>query len=232
MCSRYSISVHLKVLAEKLDVDVPTGYRPRYNAAPAQLLPVITNENPEGISFFYWGASPHFSKEKTLSSKLYNVSLGSLTGGTPVSNEIKIRRCLIPADGYYIWKKINKTKEVPYRVVVSKVGLFTFAGLWEEYEDDNEQMVHTFKIMTTKANSLLQEVSEHMPIILTSEQKQLWLSKEYSYEALLSLLKPFPAHKMNKFPISDRINNLHCDDQRLFDSVPTSGQFGNYTLFN
>lgn len=232
MCSRYSISVRLKVLAEKFDVDVPSGYRPRYNAAPAQLLPVITNENPEGVSFFYWGASPHFSKEKTLSSKLYNASVGIITGGTPLSNEIKIRRCLIPADGYYVWKKINKTSEVPYRVVVSKVRLFAFAGLWEEYEDDNEQMVHTFKIITIQANSLLQEISEQMPIILTSEQKYQWLSKEYSYEELLSLLKPFPAHKMNKFPISHRINNLHFDDERLLKPVPASDQFGSYTLFN
>ena len=79
MLDRYSIAATSQKLAERFSVDVPEGYTPRYNAAPSQLLPVITTDNPEGISFFYWGIAPEWAKNKSISERIINLRVEQLS---------------------------------------------------------------------------------------------------------------------------------------------------------
>ncbi len=232
MCGRYSISTPANKLAERFKIDVPEGYTQIYNASPTQILPVITNEHPQGLSFFYWGVVPAFAKNKSVSSKLFNVSAETILEKTSSLKGLKSRRCLVPADGFYDWKNVGKKKKIPYRFVVNQPEIFAFAGIWEEYEDEDEGMVHTFTIITTAANRLAGEMNNVMPVILSQENEKRWLSEGLEDEEYIKMLTAFPAESMSSFTVSSLINNPDLNKPELTQPAPPSDQFGNYTLFS
>jgi putative SOS response-associated peptidase YedK len=123
-------------------------YTTRYNAAPTQLLPVITHESPEGFSFFYWGSAPQWAKNKTLAERIINTR-AELIQDKPVFKKSLMRsRCIIPADGFYAWKKVGKKTSIPWRFVLKSKKIASFAGIWEEYDDSEGQAYHTFTLIT------------------------------------------------------------------------------------
>lgn len=231
MNDRYSIGASADKLEKRFKIDVPQAYQPRYNAAPTQLLPVITNENPQGFSFFYWGVAPKWAKNKSLSPKLYSAQVENILEKASHRNALKQRRCLVPVDGFYDWKSIGKKSKVPYRIVLNNHEPFTVAGIWEEYEEDGE-MVHTFSIITTRANLLVNEISDRMPAILTPESEKLWLDAFIDTDSLLGLLKPYDSELMHSYTVSSKISILGNDRPELINPAPAADQFGNYTLFN
>ena len=106
------------------------------------------------------------------------------------------------------------------------------AGLWEEYEDDNDQVVHTFRIITTPANELVAGTDQRMPAILNPENERAWLSDQSDIDTLIEMLKPFPAENMGSYTISSQINSIKVDRPELVSPAPANDQFGNYTLFS
>ena len=232
MCGRYSISASDSELASRFKIDVPEAYRSRYNASPTQILPVITNDNPQGVSFFYWGVVPKWAKNKSVSTKLYNTKASTLLEKVSSSKALGQRRCLVPADGFFDWKNVSKKRKVPYRFVVKEPHLFAFAGLWEEYEDDDEGMVYTFSIITTDANLLTGEMNTGMPAILSQEDEQKWLNNDLSPEEWVNLLRPYPNELMSSFTVSTLLNNPENDRPEILKPAPAADQFGNYTLFS
>jgi putative SOS response-associated peptidase YedK len=231
MCGRYSIIAKAEKLSKRFKVDVPDPYTPKYNAAPTQLLPVITNENPDGISFFYWGLIPNWANNKSISSKLINARAESLREKASFKNSFKRKRCIIPADGFYEWKQLGKKSKIPYRFILNNEELFGFAGLWDEYEDENENIIHTFTIITTTANSLVSEIHDRMPLILNPEKEAAWLSNETTDEELLKMMLPYDSNKMDLYTVSSLINSPANEGPRLIEPAPAVDQFGNYTLF-
>lgn len=232
MCGRYSISTPATKLATRFKIDVPEGYTQHFNASPTKILPVITNEHPQGLSFFYWGVVPSFTKNKAISSKLFNVKAETILEKTSSLNALQSRRCLVPADGFFDWKNVTKKRKIPYRFVVNQPEIFAFAGLWEEYEDEEEGMVHTFSIITTAANRLVSEMNNIMPAILSPENEQKWLTNGLDGQEYLKMLSPFPADSMNSFTVSSLVNNTELNKPELLQPAPPSDQFGNYTLFS
>src|SRR5687767_7983161 len=98
MIDRYSLTANTEAIRERFSVDVPEFYQPRFNAAPTQLLPVITSSAASGLSLFYWGTSPEWSKNKVPSEKMINVRAESLDEKPALRKALKKNRCLIPAD--------------------------------------------------------------------------------------------------------------------------------------
>ena len=232
MCGRYTIIAKAEEIEKRFNVEVPESYAPRYNAAPTQILPVITNESPGGLSFFHWGLIPQWAKNKSISSKLINARLETLAAKASFKNALKLRRCLIITDGFYEWKRSSKKSKVPYRILLNTKELFAFAGLWEAFEDEDQNTVHTFTIITTTANALISKIHERMPVILEPESEQAWLSSEVSTEHHLSLLKPYPEQNMNHYTISPMVNNVNNDNPQLIIPTPPADQYGNLTLFD
>ena len=232
MCGRYTIIAKAEEIEKRFNVEVPESYTPRYNAAPTQILPVITNESPGGLSFFNWGLIPQWAKNKSISSKLINARSETLAEKASFKNALKQRRCLVISDSFYEWKRSSKKSKVPYRILLNTKELFAFAGLWEAYEYENQHMVHTFTIITTTANSLISKIHERMPVILDPESEQAWLSSEVSTEHQLSLLKPYPEQNMSHYTISPMVNNVNNDNPQLIIPTPPADQYGNLTLFD
>ena len=232
MLERYSLTATSIQLSERFSVDIPESYKPRYNVLPSQLLPVITHESPKGISFFYWGLAPGWAKNKSISEKIINARAEQINERPVLKKNLMQHRCIIPVDGFYGWKKIGKKSTVPYRFVLHTKELFSLAGLWEEYDDENGELYHTFTIITCQANDLVSAVQERMPAILDRPAEKIWLNVQSSAEELLPLLAPYPSSKMDCYTVSPRINSIVNDDATLILPAPPADQFGNLTLFD
>ena len=233
MIERYSISASTTQLSEAFSVDVPTPYKPHYNASPTQLLPVITGSSPEGVSFFYWGTSPEWSKNKMLSERIINTRAEGFNDRPALKKALKKNRCVIPCDGFYAWKKVGKKTSIPYRFILQSKELFAMAGLWEEFEDTDGNQIQTFTIITAPSNPLIAAVYERMPVMLSKENERVWLDNTTTEEMLLSLLGAVPDDTlMTYYPVSPGISDTKLDVPSLIIPTPPADQFGNLTLFD
>lgn len=231
MIERYTITASSSAIADRYAVDVPDFYAAHYNAAPTQLLPVITSDNPDGISTFYWGNTPEWAKNKTLSEKVINSKAEIIHEKPALKRAMMSTRCIIPADGFYGWKKIGKKTQVPYRFVFPQKEIFSIAGIWEEFENENGESIHTFMMLTIPSNEFACVVQERMPLILDAENEKIWLAKTSSESALLPLIKS-PTVVLNCYTVSPRINERNLDVPSLIIPTPAADQFGNLTLFD
>ena len=141
-------------------------------------------------------------------------------------------RCLVPADGYYAWKKVGKKTSIPYRLVTNDQDLFSFAGIWEEFEDTDGNELHTFSIITTASNLTVASIHERMPVILTKEKEAIWMDNRSTEDDLMKILIPYSPEKMSHYPVSPRINNTNMNVPSLIIPTPPADQFGNLTLFD
>ncbi|MHA7129084.1 SOS response-associated peptidase [Algoriphagus namhaensis] len=231
MCGRYSLGKSKKELEERFQAEMLTEFNPRYNIAPTQLLPVITSQSPKGFSFFYWGITPDFGKNKPVAQKLINAKAETVDQKISFKTSFKTRRCIIPADGFYEWKRLGKKTKIPYRFTMEDNRLFSFAGIWEEYETVNGEVQHTFLILTTSPNPTVAQVHDRMPVIFDQTQEKKWLDNYTSPEELKGLLQPYPQDKMVSFTVSPSVNSVQNDYASLTKKASPADQHGNYTLF-
>jgi putative SOS response-associated peptidase YedK len=231
MIERYSITASAEKIGKRFEVDVLETYVPNFNAAPTHLLPVITIESP-GISIFYWGMSPEWAKNKTLSERIINIRAEAIHEKPVLRKGLMKNRCLVPADGFYAWKKVGKKTSIPYRLVANDQDLFSFGGIWEEFEDTDGNEFHTFSIITVESAGPASVIHERMPAIFNREQEEIWMDKHSTEDDLMSLLKPYPQERINHYPVSPRINNATMNVPSLIVPTPPADQFGNLTLFD
>lgn len=208
MCGRYSFAPDLKIVNEHYDITVGDGQpSTNYNCAPTQMLPVVTGETPVTLSIFRWGLIPFWAKDASIGSKLINARAETITEKASFKHAFVRRRCLVPADAFYEWKKMESGKlKIPYRIFLKDVPLFSMAGLWDQWKSPDGQIVRTFTILTTTPNELMAEIHDRMPVILTKEDEKLWL-KSADQAQLQELLKPFPAAGMDVYRISELVNS-------------------------
>ncbi|MFC4872873.1 SOS response-associated peptidase [Negadavirga shengliensis] len=231
MCIRYSLAKNKEDLEKRFNAEMLEPFQARYNIAPTQLVPVITSDSPGGFSHFYWGVTPAFAKNKPVSQKLINVRSETIAEKASYMNAFHKKRCLIPADGFYAWKKVGKRTEIPYRFISHKEEPFAFAGIWDEYETEKGEIEHTFLILTTSANRSVSEIHDRMPVILAIEDEATWLNKAASQPDLLSILRPYPDDNMRGYPVSPMVNHVANDSPYVIRKTLPMDQFGNYTLF-
>jgi len=232
MIERYSITATPDQLAERFSVDVPEFYRPHYNAAPTQLLPIITAAAPKGLSVFYWGTSPEWSKNKMPAEKTINIRTEYFDEKPAVRRALMRSRCIIPADGFYAWKKVGKKTSIPYRFVLVSRDLFGVAGLWEEWEDTDGKEMHTFSVITRPANDVVFSISERMPVILSRENESVWLNPASTENDLLGIVNTETISPVNFYPVSPGISNTAYDAASMIIPTPPVDQHGNLTLFD
>jgi putative SOS response-associated peptidase YedK len=120
----------------------------------------------------------------------------------------EIRRCLIPADGFYEWKRNGSSKQ-PYCFEVNNGELFAFAGLWDGWKEASGQWIKTCSILTTTPNAVTSAIHDRMPVIVHPDGYGLWLDPGVTDAQVASeLLKPYDARLMRAYPVSTRINHV------------------------
>ncbi len=193
--------------------------QPRYNAAPGQDLMVVRRHPDTGqrsLDLLRWGLIPHWAKDPKIAWSSINARVETLDTRPAFRSAYRKRRCLVPADAFYEWKK-EGTRKQPYAIALKSRELFAFAGLWENWQDPEiEQWVRTFTIITTDANELVAPIHDRMPVILAPEDYDGWLLPETDAKALLW---PYPAELMTAWPISPRVNSPRNEGAELLEAV-------------
>ncbi|PLX09216.1 MAG: hypothetical protein C0598_11925 [Marinilabiliales bacterium] len=206
MCGRFQLSVKGKHISERFNVEVfDEKYSPSYNCAPSQNLPVITNTEPEQLNYFKWGLIPFWSKDPKIGNKLINARAESISEKASFKNAFAKRRCLIPANGFYEWKREGKNK-TPYRIFVKTEDIFAMAGIWEIWKDAENKPIKTFSIITTSPNSLMKDIHNRMPVILNKNDEKAWLFEDEP-AFLKKLMQPYNPEEMQAYKISSEINS-------------------------
>lgn len=219
MCGRFSIIKKAEDIQSRFSIKAGLeDHQPVYNAAPGMRLGVITNKNPERLEMYKWGLVPYWAKDVSIGYKMINARSETLAEKPSFRNFLKSKRCLVPADGFYEWKKDGKAKQ-PFRIFLRDESLFAFAGLWDSWNDPEGNTLHSFTIITTSANALMTPIHDRMPVILFPENEKLWLDSSASQDQLLSLLKPYPAELMDCYKISSLVNSPVNNSPEVLDRI-------------
>lgn len=243
MCGRYSLSQGLTDLAtdmgfgpELFTAGEIEPLEPRYNIAPGQQAPVIVvAEEEEGkpplLKMMRWGLVPPWAKDMNIGFRMINARSETVAEKPAFRGLLKSRRCLIPVDGFYEWrKKPGKPKDKePFRFTVGDGGVFTLAGLWSLWQPTKEGQpkegppLESYTIITTAANGLVADIHDRMPVILAGEDRLAWLDRDISDpEQLKLLLTPFDPGKMGKHPVSKLVNSARNEGPEVL--VPEEDQ--------
>ena len=224
MCGRFVLTADGIAIQQHFDLaSVPEGLvTARYNIAPTQPVPVITNEDPTSLTAQRWGLIPSWAKDPAIGSRLINARAETVHEKPSFRSAFKRRRCLIPANGFYEWKREGKTKR-PYFVHLKEQALFAFAGLWEVWHSPDGDELHTCTIITTEPNAVVSPLHNRMAVILSPDDYDQWLSPdELPPEALLPLLQPYDADQMDAYEVSTHVNSPANDDPTCIEPAGQS----------
>lgn len=218
MCGRFRMARSKELLEEAfgaVDGPVPVEWEPRYNVAPGQPI-VAVRQNAacpvRELVSLRWGLIPSWAKDAAIGYKMINARAETAAEKPAFREAMKRRRCLIPADGFYEWKKEGKQK-LPYCFTLSDDAIFAFAGLWERWRSPAGEPVESCTILTTEPNELAREIHDRMPVILSRDDYDLWLDPSFArVDELKTMLQPYPARAMRCFRVSDRVNQVKYDD--------------------
>ncbi len=227
MCGRYTVTHSHKEIIERFRIEKALAdILPRYNVAPSQMIPIVVDEKLEDgeslrtLQNVRWGLVPSWLKDLSTMKPMINSRAETLIQKPTFRAAFKLRRCLIPADGFYEWKKVEKAK-CPMRIRLKGAGLFAFAGLYEDWRKPDGSYARTCSIITVAANSLVSEVHDRMPAILNPDQEDEWLSADGEQEKanLLSMLRPFDAESMEYYAVSKTVNAAKNDLPECIEPV-------------
>lgn len=231
MCTRYSLTKNKEIISKHFGVPSPESWKARYNVAPGQTVPVITNRRADEISFFRWGFIPNWSLDESTGTNLINAKGESAFSKAPFKQAIKSQRCLVLSDGYFEWKKIGKNK-TPFRITLANDEPFAFAGIWDYWENPQGEIINTFSILTTTANQQLAELNERMPVILAPGTEQKWLSDKLTEQDIVSMMVPFANDKVSFYQAHKVVNSPEYDYPECIQVAPKIYPGESFSLFD
>jgi putative SOS response-associated peptidase YedK len=211
MCARYTLSKKQEAILKAYSVSIAGEYSPNYNLAPTQEGLVITADEPGIAQKMHFGLVPYWAPDTKLNISTLNARSEEVLEKKTYAPLIqKHKTCLVLADGFYEWDR-KSGKPIPYRFILKERELFAFAGLWSQWKSkDGNQVYRSFTILTTEANQIVGKVHDpkfRMPVILDEYNEKLWLDKDISPTALLSLCKPYADAKMEGFQVGTEVNS-------------------------
>jgi putative SOS response-associated peptidase YedK len=218
MCGRYTLRTPVEKLAEEFGFDASSvEVPPNYNVAPTQEVAAVLSEGGERrLELLRWGLIPSWADDPGIGSRMINARAETAPEKPSFRRAFRERRCLIPADGFYEWKRMNGAKQ-PYYMRMREGRPFAFAGLWESWRDDGGPEVRSCAILTTAPNALAGEIHNRMPVILPAGSYDAWLDPEAEKEELVALLAPYPEAEMEAYPVSRFVNSPSNNDPRCIE---------------
>lgn len=221
MCGRYTQTQSVARIVERFGVQqIGFEFGPRYNLAPSQPVATITQQQIGGrvLDAFRWGLIPSWAKDESIGHKMINARAETLAEKPSFKSALLRRRCLIPADGFYEWKKEGSGKTArkqPLRIHLKSDEAFAFAGLWDEWHTPDGSPLRSCAIITTAPNALMSAIHNRMPAILRPEDEAAWLDVEANdrddVPHLLHMLRPYPDEELAAHPVSTSVNSPAFD---------------------
>lgn len=195
MCGRYNLITDAEALVDFFEIDQVlfegAELSPKYNIAPGQNVPIIRNAGYcTELLLARWGLVPHWSREPGTKYSTINARAETVAEKPSYRDAFKRKRCLIPANGFYEWRR-DGDKKTPHHIHAPDNSLLAFAGLWDHWEKQGEGF-DSCSIIVTAASRAMQPIHERMPVILNPAQYSTWLNPaHYNRAQLESMLVPY-----------------------------------------
>ncbi len=206
---------------------------PRYNVAPTQRVLALRlgKDGGKELVWLRWGLIPAWAKDASIATHTFNVRGDTVHEKPAFRSAFVSRRCLIPVDGFFEWKKGTGKKKTPYFIERSDGEPMVFAGIWDSWVDPEGEVIESCSIITTDATELLRPLHTRMPVILEKAHFDRWLSATRSdLDELRGLLKPFPSERLKLHPVSELVNSARNEGAGLI--APVAEQAAERTLFD
>ncbi len=234
MCGRYTLRKGFKSLGESVGdyllenkVEALGESVPRYNIAPTQnntvFLPSQNNSKILNTSRMRWGLVPSWSKEPRSQSPMINARSETVFDKPSFRSAFERRRCLVPADGFYEWKRRNGINQ-PYHFTLRDEAPFCMAGIWESWTGKDGYEIQSYTILTTRANSLMAKFHDRMPVILSAERCRDWLELNTSSINKIKaseIFAPFDSQAM-AYKVANPVVNNNSNEGPACLEAPTA----------
>ena len=217
MCGRYALYGPVKRTPEHDRwFDELEAFGAHYNIAPTQACPVARLvEGKPVLALLRWGLIPLWSKDPAIGNRLINARAETVSEKPAFRAAYRARRCLVPASGFYEWKKVPRGKQ-PYYITSADAAVLAFAGLWEQWQAAGAEPTLSFTIITTDANAMMKELHDRMPVILAPEHFEAWLTSKDPIE----LMRPCRPDMLTAYPVSTAVNSPRNDEPALVEPLP------------
>ncbi|HZH74143.1 MAG TPA: SOS response-associated peptidase [Mariniphaga sp.] len=222
MCGRFVQIIDIELFVKRFGVKTPTQITVsnNFNVSPGDRAYVITDDKPDELQAFQFGLTPHWAKKQMYLinaraegdfNKEDDINYRGEAGivkKPAFRTAIKSRRCLVIANGYFEGPAKERLSK-PYYLQKKDDDVFTFAGIWDTWANNTTgEVVHSFSIITTVANSATQKIGHHRsPVILEKKDEQKWLDESLPLDQVLTLLKPYPVDDFVAHPVSVKVKD-------------------------
>jgi len=223
MCGRFAFYSPAEAVTRLFAAESTTDMPPRFNIAPTQAAPVV-RQDEDGIRrlcALRWGLVPFWAKDPAIGNRMINARAETVAAKPAFRQAYRKRRCLVIADGFYEWQKARDGK-VPWYISQDSGEPFAMAGLWERWDDGSEQPLETCTILTTEAGEALERIHHRMPVVLSPEGVEQWLSRDLPGGALETLVEAARQAPLSATEVSRRVNNPANEGPELIE--PVDGQ--------
>lgn len=246
MCGRFTLIDTPDSVAGYFSLDAIDPFPPRYNIAPTQPILIIRKAEPDMrprnafgryAQLARWGLIPGWAKDPATLPLLFNARSETAHERNSFKGAMRHRRCLVPASGFYEWRRNGKKRSTPFFLKPRGEGPIAFAGLAETFLAPDGSEIDTAAILTVSANAALSAIHERMPVVVEAHDHERWLdNREISPAEVADILRPAPDAFFEIVPVSERVNavaNMGPDVQKPSnpDDPPASPPAGQGRLF-
>lgn len=228
MCGRFTLSKDAKKLKNDFpDFPVDSRIEPRFNISPTQPISAWVAEPAPRMEIFSWGLIPPWAKDPSFGTNCINARAETLMQKPSFKTPYRRKRCLIPADGWYEWKRGTSNPKLPVRFRRRDHKAFAFAGLWEEWHHKDGGMILSCTIITSRPNALTRKIHPRMPAVLREEDWEPWLDRMSTLKDLDRMLEPIAADGFTYDEVSPAVNRAGFESPDLIEpwqAVPKPSQ--------
>ena len=219
MCGRYNLYATTAELEEYFEVLRPPAAAPRYNIAPTQSSLILREEEAAPAwATARWGLVPSWAKDLKSGARMINARSETVAEKPAFRAAYKRRRCIVPAGGYYEWKKLDAKSKQPYHIHRDDGKPLAFAGLWERWTKGDEP-VESFSVLTTESEGPLGEIHDRMPVMLSRDSHDVWLDPEVDPAKLLELIRPLETDRLVGEAVSPIVGNVRNDTPECIEPI-------------
>ncbi|KKQ56470.1 MAG: hypothetical protein US95_C0040G0002 [Candidatus Woesebacteria bacterium GW2011_GWB1_38_5] len=222
MCGRYALTSTSDFKKRFGILGEISKFEKSYNISPATYNPVIIRNSPNDLVMMKWGLIPFWAKKYKLETGFINARSEGILDKASFKRPIKYQRCLVPATGFYEWKKVKleiKDEKIPYYFGIKNREIFSFAGIYDVWNDSEGKEIFTYAIITTSANEIMRNVHDRMPVILKPDDEEKYLYKDTDISEILKILLPYNHREMFSYPVSKLVNNPKNDSGDLIRRI-------------
>ncbi|ANN15376.1 hypothetical protein SD37_06710 [Amycolatopsis orientalis] len=249
MCGRYAATKDPAALIDEFAaVDLTEGrIRTDHNVAPTKDVVTVVQRHPRdadgavledepavrSLRMMRWGLVPFWAKDPGIGSKMINTRAETAKEKPSFKKAVSARRCLVPADGWYEWRRDGKEKQ-PFFMTGPDDASLAFAGIWESWrpkDDKDADPLITFSVITTDSVGRLTDIHHRMPLLMPREKWDTWLDPDLP--DVTDLLVPPPVELVDTIelrPVSSLVNNVRNNGPELLERVEPAGDSALFEL--